>query len=57
MDIHSINLFDPDLKADEQVNLKIREIASLSPAFPLRHDNSVAFTLIDGLSRGESFTL
>ena len=55
IDIHTINLYDPDLNPEERIPLIEKEFKSLNPAFWLDYRNCVAYTLIDGLSRSESF--
>ncbi|MDC7232528.1 MAG: methyl-accepting chemotaxis protein [Spirochaetales bacterium] len=55
IDIHTMELYDPDLQSDERIRLIQKDFASFTPAFPLNHRHCVAYTLIDGLSRCESF--
>ena len=55
VDIHTIELFDPNLPPEERTAKIERELDRFTPAFPIKHDSCVAYTLIDGLSRGESF--
>ena len=55
VDIHTIKLFDPDLTPDKRIPLIEKEFKSFTPAFTLDYRNCVAYTLIDGLSRSESF--
>jgi len=55
VDIHSIELFDPGLDPKGRTSQILHEFDRFQPAFPLRPDNCVAYTLIDGLSGSESF--
>ena len=55
VDIHTIELYDPDLEPEKRTALIEKEFGRFRPAFTLQHDRTVAYTLIDGLSRGESF--
>ncbi|MBI9108868.1 MAG: FIST C-terminal domain-containing protein [Spirochaetales bacterium] len=55
VDIHSIELSDPGMDPEQRTALIEKEITKLRPSFPLNYQNCVAYTLIDGLSRSESF--
>ena len=55
IDIHTIRLYDPDLAPENRIPLIEKEFATLNPSFQLDYRNCVAYTLIDGLSRSESF--
>lgn len=55
VDIHTIELHDPDLPAAERTELIAGELRKMEPAFNLDHKHCIAHTLIDGLSRSESF--
>ena len=55
VDIHTIELFDPELDPEKRTLLIEREFNNFAPSFPLHYQNCVAYTLIDGLSRSESF--
>ncbi len=54
-DIHTIDLFDPDLPPDRRIPLIEKEFKTFNPSFSLDYRHCVAYTLIDGLSRSESF--
>ncbi len=53
--IHSIDLFDPGLDAQEKIERIRREIEKINPPFSIDYRRCVALTLIDGLSRAENF--
>lgn len=55
VDIHTVELFDPDLTPAKRTSLIENELTKFRSSFPIHYDNCVAYTLIDGLSRGESF--
>ncbi len=55
VDIHTIDLSEPDMNPAKRVEKIEEELDNFHPSFPLRSENCVAYTIIDGLSRGESF--
>jgi hypothetical protein len=61
---HTVPLFSDDIRsghphrsADDRVELLRAELAKLKPAFPLDPTQTLALTLIDGLSASESFLM
>jgi hypothetical protein len=55
VDIHTIDLQQPELEPEKKVELISKEFERFAPAFPLDCRNCVAYTLIDGLSNTENF--
>ena len=55
VDIHTIELFDPEMDPEKRTGLIEKEFEYFRSSFPLNYNNCVAYTLIDGLSRSESF--
>ena len=55
VDIHTIDLQNPDLDAAKKTALIEKDFARVTPAFPLNYRHCVAYTFIDGLSNGEGF--
>ena len=55
VDTHTIELHNSDLQPGERIRLIRKEFEAFTPSFPIDHSHCIAYTLIDGLSRGESF--
>ncbi len=55
IDVKTIELHDPDMEANERTSRIKKELDTMTPSFKIDHKHCIAFTLIDGLSRSESF--
>ncbi len=55
VDIKTVDLYDIDADPEKKISSIEQELNKIRLSFPVSHENCLAYTLIDGLSRSENF--